>query len=251
MTTVAPTHAHMRQEGRTVTITVGDGTQRNALDRSQWQALRADADGVAERSDVSVVLLRGAAGTFCAGFRIHGWVDASADDIDEDFAAMEAALQAIEAIPVPTVAVVDGVAAGAGCQLALACDLRVVAASARLGMPILRLGILCSPEFALRLSSIAGPARARELLFTGRLLTAGDAESAGLVSEVVEDDALDATVAELVAKLLALPTPALTAAKRAVGVGLDARRREASAPGWRFSGADMAQRVRAFVAGAR
>ena len=91
---------------------------------------------------------------------------------------LEKALQAIEDLPVPTVAVVEGVATGAGCQLALACDLQLMNGSARIGMPIARLGLLVPATFANRMSLRIGPSRTKDLLYGGRLLTA---EQAGAI----------------------------------------------------------------------
>ena len=82
---------------------------------------------------VHAVLFRGRHGSFCSGSDLTEWVDAELHLVDESFAAMESAFRAVEQCPVPTIAAVRGVAAGAGCQLALSCDLRFMAESARIG----------------------------------------------------------------------------------------------------------------------
>ena len=129
-------------------------------------------------------------------------------------------MQAIEDLPVPTVAVVEGVATGAGCQLALACDLQLTNRSARVGMPIARLGLLVPATFANRMSLRIGPSRTKDLLYGGRLLTAQQAAGMGLVSTVVLDDDADAALAELLEGWEGLSAASLRASKAAVDQGL-------------------------------
>jgi enoyl-CoA hydratase/carnithine racemase len=216
-------------------ITVGDQRRRNALRRDDWSALEEAVRELADDHDVRVVTVRGTGGTFSAGSDIREWVGADADQVDGTFEVMQAALDAMETIAVPTVAVVEGVAAGAGCQLALSCDICVMARSALLGMPVLRLGILPSPAFALRLTALAGTARAREMLYTGRLVTADEAERYGLATMVANDSDIDDRAAELVAAIGDQPRTGLVAAKAATGIELDWLRNRHRAPGWRFS----------------
>lgn len=228
-------HAQVHRSGTIAHVTIGDGSCANALSQQQWGELAAVATQLGADHEVRMVVFRGAGATFCAGFRIDEWRGATEADVDASFGAMEAALQAVEAIPVPTLAVVQGVAAGAGCQLALACDLRVATSSARLGMPILRLGILCSPAFALRLSAVCGVARAKELLFTGRLVAAPEAAGYGLLTQVVGDAALDITVTDLASTLAGQPRSGLLAAKFAAGIGLQSLLSAHDTPAWRCS----------------
>jgi enoyl-CoA hydratase len=166
---------------------------------------------------------------FSAGSDMREWVKADLTDVTESFAAMEAAFTAIEELPVPVIAEVEGVAAGAGCQLALACDLRVFAATARIGMPIARLGILVSPAFAARLSVLAGPGAARELLYTGRLVPAAEAVRLGLVTRCVPEAELASATRRLVLSVTRNPATAIRAAKHAVDAALAASRAAAKA----------------------
>ncbi len=136
------------------------------------------------------------------------WVDADSGYVEESFAHMEAAFSAIEDCPVPVIAEIRGVAAGAGCQLALACDLRLMADSARIGMPIARLGILASPAFAARMVALAGPAVARELLYTGRLVDARTAVGLGLADDSVPEEHLAARTSGLAASIAEQPPAA-------------------------------------------
>ena len=229
-------------------LTIGNGSRRNALGVTDWTRLRRLADGLSLYPDVKVVLVRGAAATFSAGSDIREWSQARPAEVDASFQAMEAALQAVESIEVPTIAVIEGVAAGAGCELALACDLRLMASSARLGMPILQLGILPSPAFTLRLSALAGPARTRELLYTGRLLDSEQAERYGLATEVVDDSDLDARLADLVSAITSQPRTALVVTKAATGIELSRLRKEHDHLDWAFSDRrEFPRRIAAFL----
>jgi enoyl-CoA hydratase/carnithine racemase len=216
-----PTAAVTVEESAGVAVVrVGYGTRRNALTTYGWDTLREASTRLTSRTDLTAVVLRGAGDTFCAGSDLTEWDGADGATVDASFAAMEAALQAVEAIPVPTLAVVQGAATGAGCQLALACDLQVLARSARVGMPVAQLGILLSPAFATRLTLQVGPARTKELLYSGRILGADDAASIGLISRVVDDTDLQVEVDALLALWASHPGSALRAAKAAVDAGL-------------------------------
>lgn len=208
-------------DGPVATLTLGTGQRLNALRRDDWAALEHAAVALAGREELRAVVVRGRGGVFCAGSDLREWDGATPEEVTESFAGMEAALQAIEDLPVPTVAVVEGFAAGAGCQLALACDLQLVDRSARIGMPIGRLGLLVPPTFATRMSLRIGPGRTKELLYGGRLLTAGQAHGMGLITTVVDDGDVDAALAELLAHWDGLSAASMRASKAAVDYGLN------------------------------
>ena len=207
---------HVRLDDGTAVVTIGRGQRRNALAAGDWHELACQVESLSGQSSLRAVLVRGAGSTFCAGSDVAGWVGATPEAVEDSFAHMERAFRAIEACPVPVIAEIRGVAAGAGCQLALACDLRVMAESARIGMPIARLGILPSPAFAARLVRACGSACAAELLYTGRLLRARDALVAGLATACVPDDCLTDRVSELLIDTIRHPPAAVRAAKRAI-----------------------------------
>jgi enoyl-CoA hydratase/carnithine racemase len=210
----------VRLAGPVARITVGNGQRRNALTMAGWAELERLVDELGTRERVRAVLVSGHGDTFCAGSDISEWLDADAELVEESFARMEAAFRAIERCPVPVVAEIRGAAAGAGCQLALACDLRYLAESARIGMPIARLGILATPAFATRLTALAGPAVARELLYTGELLAGPEAQAAGLANHVVPDAELHDAVTAALDRICAQPASAVRAAKQAVAAAL-------------------------------
>lgn len=203
-------------DGSVACITVGDGRRRNALRSEDWLGLAHLARRLSAEETVSAVVVEGAGNNFCAGSDISEWAVSTPAAVADSFDAMEAAMVDVEEIPVPVVAAIAGVAAGAGCQLALACDLRVLTSDARIGMPIARLGILSSPSFARRLVTVAGGASAKELLLRGDLLTADQALARGLATAVVPRSKLRSEVADLLCRLAEHAPSALRAAKRAV-----------------------------------
>lgn len=249
MRTNHPAAVDVEQLSGVVVVRVGDGTRRNALTTDGWNTLHEEATRLAARSDLLAVVFRGRGHTFCAGSDLTEWDGAEGSVVDSSFAAMEAALQAVEAIPVPTLAVVEGAATGAGCQLALACDLQLLARTARTGMPVARLGILLSPAFATRLTLRVGPARTKELLYGGRVLSADEAAAIGLIGWVVDDAELEDEVDSLLRSWRSQPGSALRAAKAAVDKGLEplthAARQAPPAPS--SDRIEMPQRIRRFL----
>ncbi|MEU0964716.1 enoyl-CoA hydratase/isomerase family protein [Streptomyces sp. NPDC005917] len=207
----------VQREGALATIYVGAGRRANALGTRDWGALAALFDSLGEDPALRAVIVSGrGSSTFTAGSDMREWLSADPTRIDASFAAMERALSAVERLPVPVVARIRGSAVGAGCQLACACDVRIVTEDARMGMPIARWGILVPPAFAARIALLTGPATARDLLLTGRLVRGREAVRLGLASASVADADLDAATADLVASITAHPPAAVRAAKRAV-----------------------------------
>lgn len=131
------------------------------------------------------------------------------------------ALNAVAALPCPTIAAIAGVALGGGCELALACDFRIAGSNSRFGQPEILLGIIPGGGGTQRLARLVGPARAKDMVFTGRMVDAVEALEIGLVDRVVEPDAvLDASLAQAAA-LAKGPRHALALAKAAIDEGLE------------------------------
>ncbi|MDI3298105.1 MAG: enoyl-CoA hydratase/isomerase family protein [Bacillota bacterium] len=203
-------------EGRVAWLTVDRAERRNAMTRSMWEELAGFLEEVERSPGVRALVLRGRPGSFCAGADLDELRSLAPPEVDAAFALMEATLEKVERLGAPTLAVADGVAAGAGLELLLACDLRLGTPRARLGMPVARLGILPGVPFAARLVRAIGPARAKELLLTGRLLPADEALAWGLLSRLVPEEELEAALASLLGELARLSPASLRAAKRAV-----------------------------------
>jgi len=131
------------------------------------------------------------------------------------------ALCAVADIPRVTIAAVSGVALGGGCELALACDLRIASSRAKFGQPEILLGIIPGGGGTQRLPRLIGPARAKDMILTGRTVDADEALRIGLVDEVAEPDALFERAVERAAELAKGPVLAHGLAKRAIDRGLD------------------------------
>jgi enoyl-CoA hydratase/carnithine racemase len=189
-------------EGRVAFLTFNRPEARNAMTWEMYEALAAACDRVDEDETVRVFVLRGAGQAFAAGTDIAQFTGFSTR---EDAIAYERRLDSIvdrlERTRAATIAQVHGVAAGGGCAIALACDLRVCTRAARFGVPVARtLGNCLSAANYGRLLDLIGPARVKDLMFTGRLIDADEAAALGLVTRMVQSDApadLDAAVREL------------------------------------------------------
>ena len=173
---------------------------RNAIDKAMIDDLHRALDDLGARDDVSAVVLSGAGGkAFAAGADIGQLRERKSA---EALMAINARLfQRLEEFPLPTIAAITGFALGGGCELAMACDLRVAGRSAKLGQPEVALGIIPAAGGTQRLPRLVGLGRAKELIFTGRIVDAAEAERIGLVNVVVEDDQVFARATSLAAEI--------------------------------------------------
>ena len=205
-------------EGSVAFLTFNRPEARNAMTWPMYDALADACDQVDADQRIRVFVLRGAGDAFVAGTDISQFTSfASADDGIAYERRMERVIERLEQVSVPTIAQVHGVAAGGGCLIALACDLCVCSSAARFGVPIARtLGNCLSGGNCVRLVDAIGPARTRELLFTGRLLDATEAVSLGLATRLTAVDALDAAVRELAQTIADNAPLTIRAAKKAI-----------------------------------
>jgi enoyl-CoA hydratase/carnithine racemase len=172
---------------------------KNAMTWAMYDALVAACDTVDRTSDVRVLVLRGSGDSFAAGTDISQFTafQSERDGIDYE-RRLDAVLDRLEGVKVPTIAQVHGVAAGGGCAIAITCDLRVCSSDAKFGVPIARtLGNCLSAANCARLVDLVGTAVTKELLLTGRLIDAAEAQALGLVTRIVEAGDLDRAVREL------------------------------------------------------
>ncbi|WP_085522078.1 enoyl-CoA hydratase/isomerase family protein [Tuberibacillus sp. Marseille-P3662] len=166
-------------------VTINRPHYKNAMTVNMWLELADIAKRIPENPKSKVVIIRGSGGLFTAGSDIKEFSRMSVDQVNDAFKAMEEAISAFEALPIPTVALVNGPAAGAGFELALACDLRIGTHKTKIGMPIGRLGITLSKKFIKRIVDLMGPSKTKDLVYTGRLLDVKEAYQWGAVNYVV------------------------------------------------------------------
>lgn len=199
------------------TLLLDRPAKRNALDRAMLESLGAAVGQLAARDDVRVVVVRGAGGTFCAGADIADWVGIPGPVAAELSGLGRDVFAALAALPVPSLAVIEGSAIGGGLELALACDLRVAAADAVLGLPETRLGNLPSWGGVPRLTAVAGLGVARQLLLGGEMVSGARAAELLVVGAAAPPGGLDALVRTTVERLLAADPAALALAKQVLG----------------------------------
>jgi enoyl-CoA hydratase/carnithine racemase len=183
-------------EDHVCSVTLNRPDKRNALTTAMIDAFRARLDEVAGRSDVRVVVVRGAGAAFCAGLDLRELAAQRAAG-EADTHTLEHALQTLERLPQPTIAAVQGDAIAGGCELALHCDLRVAADTARFAMPLARIGLAVPVTLTWKLVDTIGAAATKELLFTGEPVGAEAALALGLVNRVVAAPDLDGAVGGL------------------------------------------------------
>lgn len=204
-------------DGPVARITIDRPERRNAITRAMWDDFGHALD-LAETCGCRVLVVTGA-GTraFASGADILEFVEtkASPERAKDSFLAVDGICRRLQALPVPVIAAINGYAVGAGLEVAVACDLRIASATARLGITAAKLGITIGRGHMARLAAVVGPARALELLLTARLVDAPEALAMGLVHEVVSSyDLLQQRVHDLTEELLARAPNSLLWAKR-------------------------------------
>ena len=216
-----------RREGRVAVVTLNRPERLNALTKPMMRALLAELAECASDDAVGCVVLTGAGRAFCAGGDVQVQADAAARGGDrtpeqraDDLRASMEASRLLHEMPKPTIAMLNGVAAGAGFSLALACDLRVAGESARLTTAFAKVGLSGDYGGTWFLTRLVGPARARELYFTADVLDAGQIVALGLANRVVPDLALEAETMALASKLANGPAIALRYIKRNLNVAI-------------------------------
>ena len=212
-----------------VRLEVADGIGTIRLDRPPMNALnvqvqdelRAAAAEATGREDVRAVVLYGGPKVFAAGADIKEMADMAYTDMVRRAGALQDCFTAVARIPKPVVAAVTGYALGGGCELALTADFRVCGDNAKLGQPEILLGVIPGAGGTQRLPRLVGPARAKDLVFSGRFVDAQEALHIGLVDRVVAPDDVYTAAVELVSRYADGPAYALRAAKEAIDEGLD------------------------------
>lgn len=206
---------------RVATLTVNRPEKRNALNAAVRREFVEALDALRDDPEVRVLVVTGAGEkAFIAGADIGEFADRSPL---EQRAAMEGRrlFEEIANFPKPTIAMLNGYALGGGCEVALACDLRIAARSAKLGQPEIKLGLIPGGGGTQRLPRLIGFGRAMRYILTGELIGAEEAERIGLIDQLVEDDELHERTLELALAMAAQSPVAMKLAKDAVRATLE------------------------------
>ena len=185
----------------------------NALDPALLHALDTAIADAAGRAATRAVIVSGQR-VFCSGADLEYLAAQSPEQVQAFCALGTGVLDRLASAPVPTIAAVGGAALGGGFELVLACDLAVASSSARFSLPEIQLGVIPSFGGVRRLARRVSPSTARELVYSGRIITAARARELGLVLDVVPPDDLAGRCEELAVRIARNARPALVAAKR-------------------------------------
>jgi enoyl-CoA hydratase/carnithine racemase len=215
--------------GEFVRLEVEDGIGTIRLDRppmnplsvQMQEEIRLAAQAAGASGDVAAVVVYGGEKVFAAGADIKEMRAMSYVDMVERSVPLQSSITAVAQIRKPTVAAVTGYALGGGCELALACDFRVAGENAKLGQPEILLGVIPGAGGTQRLSRLVGPAKAKEIIFSGRFVVADEALAIGLVDKVVPAEEVYATALTWMRSFVGGPAYALRAAKEAIDRGLE------------------------------
>ncbi|MFB7867699.1 MULTISPECIES: enoyl-CoA hydratase/isomerase family protein [unclassified Streptomyces] len=199
-----------------------DRPPMNALDIATQDRLRELAQEATDRDDVRAVILYGGEKVFAAGADIKEMQVMDHAAMIKRSRGLQDAFTAVARIPKPVVAAVTGYALGGGCELALCADYRIAADNAKLGQPEILLGLIPGAGGTQRLARLVGPSKAKDLIFTGRMVKADEALTLGLVDRVVPAAEVYEQAHAWAAKLAQGPAIALRAAKESIDQGLEA-----------------------------
>lgn len=250
----------LRTQGRQATLHIRRAAKMNALDSAMWQQLLGHCQALKQQwhdtpaTAPRVLLLRGEPGAFCAGADIDEMStlvqDATALAVNNR--TVTQAQQALEQLPLPTLAVIDGPCFGGGFGLAAACDFRLGSTRSRFAITPARLGLLYSIEDTRRVVALVGDTRARRLLMRSERLDAATALAWGVLDALVEPPALEATAQDWAAGLAAQSAASMAGIKATLGwlsgPGANSEAAVRQAFDAAFTGADFAEGAQAFLA---
>jgi len=224
----------------------------NALNLSVFDELEAAFTELARDPELRAVILTGAGKAFVAGADIKEMAAFPPPQAQAFSRRGQQVMSLIEDFPRPVIAAVNGFALGGGCELAMACDLRIASEKAKTGQPEVNLGVLPGFGGTQRLTRLVGRAKAKYLLFTGEVIPADRALALGLFDEVVAPEQLMARCLEIAATIAAKGPIAVSCCKQAVNVGADlplaqGLDREAELFGQAFATADQKEGMAAFI----
>lgn len=202
------------------TLTINRPEALNALSSLFFKEMDLRLDEISSREDVQIVVITGEGKAFVAGADIAEMARMNPEQAKEFSRVGQAAFRKLELLEKPVIAAVNGFALGGGCELALACDIRIASSKAKFGQPEVNLGLIPGYAGTQRLPRLIGLGNALFLLFSGDTITAEQARQMGLVQQVVEPESLMPTVRELAAKIVSKGPRAIKLVKQVARKGL-------------------------------
>jgi enoyl-CoA hydratase len=215
-------HLKLTVTDRVATLTVNRPDKLNALNKATIADLDRAIGEIARRDDIGGLILTGAGKAFVAGADISELANQSPFDAKQRALFGQTVFARFERLPKPVIAAVNGFALGGGCELAMACHVRIASETAKFGQPEVKLGLCPGYGGTQRLPRLVGKGRALQLLLTGEMIDAAEAYRIGLVNKVVPADQLLATANAMMQQMLANGPAALALCIEAVNRGLDA-----------------------------
>lgn len=241
------------KENQLAIITLNRPKRLNAINSQLIADLSSAIDLIAKDNEIRAVIITGGVEYFCAGADISEIVHIKEVDQGFEFSRrIQKVFDQIDNLPKPVIAAISGLALGGGCEMALACDLRLASETATIGVPEINIGVVPGAGGTQRLPRLLGICKAKELLFTGDRITAQEACQLGLINKVVPVGQLMAETRKMAEKLTTKPPLALKMAKHLVntGMGVDlesALRMEAQALACLFMTRDKDEGMNAFL----
>ena len=210
------------REKKTARITINRPEFRNALNKAARREIRAAVEDIKKDKDVRVLIITGAGGkAFMSGMDITELEKMSPVEIEEFVSTLGQQLyQDIEALEIPVIAMVNGYCLAGGCELAMSCDIRIASEKAKFGQPEINIGFIPGAGGTIRMPRLIGWGRAKELLYTGRMIDAEEALRIGLVDQVVPHDQLEETVDLIAAAIVSKSGLIIKYMKQAVNRGM-------------------------------
>lgn len=203
-------------------LTLNRPDVRNALSPEMWRDIQTAVEQAKTDSAVRVVIISGRGGkALASGADIREIHDR--DYLNMLQATASVSLKALEDLYKPVICAINGYALGGGCELAMACDIRIATKRSKFGQPEVGLGIMPGAGGTQRLARLVGPGKAKELIFTGRIISAQEAADIGLVNQVTEDDpqALEQAAEDMARQIMSKGPMAVTLAKMCINLGLE------------------------------
>lgn len=209
-------------DGPIATITLSRADKRNSMTQKMFSELDSAVVKAARQESLRVLVIKGDGKTFCAGDDLAELVAMDMVQVRDFLIRTQGTFTRLEALPIPVVAAVEGHALGGGLELALACDLIVASADAVMGLPETNLGVIPGLGGTIRLPRRVGLGRAKDLVYSGRMIQADEARNMGLVDAVYPSEEFDDKVAQFAHFLASKSPSALALAKSTINRGMDA-----------------------------